>query len=588
MGAGPFTAIPNYTGTGAGAAMRADLNSRVQALVLQSVSVKSFGAVGDGTTNDTTSIQAAIDWCIANFKALFFPKGTYKVTLSLNATANSANQNFTMFGEGRRVSKIVHTLVESRPVVDFAGNGRGAMRWIAIEASGGVATCGLRCSKGTSGGSIGNGITIEGCFISAGNVAGDTALDIWNSDLTRVVDCEISGLGAGVTVGESTAANVVSKFVTDPGVVDTTAFYIERCEVTASAGPAIDYTGGAAIHLSHVYAALTGAGLAGKIIRVSDVSGISGNQIFAYGLRTEDQSSASGVSAIWFDASSTGGTIEGALTTDSTGHMIGGAAGKNISGFDMNLSASNGDLFAMLGAVARCRIQAQTSNAFGSIGDLTSNTHDVKIRGNITEASAATAGMFNTPGFEIAQGGFNYLAPNSRVIIPTDTAVTARMALNLGSASINAGASYVGGAGEASILTYVIPIAVFQTWVGVATLQSGLLRLRGHLNAANAGGRIRIQLTQGATVAFIGDWSSMPSGNTTKGARIDIEFNSVGTVNLRSFVEYGIGGTIWSPGDENLQGLGFTASAGDITLDVMVTNAGNAPLVLTYRELGLK
>lgn len=44
------------------------------------VSVKDFGAVGDGIADDTAAIQAAID----SGKAAFVPKGTYKITATLN------------------------------------------------------------------------------------------------------------------------------------------------------------------------------------------------------------------------------------------------------------------------------------------------------------------------------------------------------------------------------------------------------------------------------------------------------------------------------------------------------------------------
>ncbi len=44
------------------------------------VSVKDFGAVGDGVTDDTAAIQAAID----SGKAAYVPKGTYKISATLN------------------------------------------------------------------------------------------------------------------------------------------------------------------------------------------------------------------------------------------------------------------------------------------------------------------------------------------------------------------------------------------------------------------------------------------------------------------------------------------------------------------------
>ena len=55
------------------------------------VSVKDFGAVGDGVANDTVAIQAAID--ASNY--VYFPEGYYKITASLNIS-----KNITLLGSG--------------------------------------------------------------------------------------------------------------------------------------------------------------------------------------------------------------------------------------------------------------------------------------------------------------------------------------------------------------------------------------------------------------------------------------------------------------------------------------------------------
>ena len=49
----------------------------VEDKLAQTVSVKDFGAVGDGMTNDAPSIQAAINYCTTNDKSLFIPNGIY-------------------------------------------------------------------------------------------------------------------------------------------------------------------------------------------------------------------------------------------------------------------------------------------------------------------------------------------------------------------------------------------------------------------------------------------------------------------------------------------------------------------------------
>lgn len=54
-----------------------------QSIYEDRVSVKDFGAVGDGTTDDTTAIQNAIDACNGTGRAIYFPAGTYYITSGL-------------------------------------------------------------------------------------------------------------------------------------------------------------------------------------------------------------------------------------------------------------------------------------------------------------------------------------------------------------------------------------------------------------------------------------------------------------------------------------------------------------------------
>jgi len=47
------------------------------------LNVKDYGAVGDGSTDDTVAIQAALDAVAAAHSSLYFPKGVYKITDTL-------------------------------------------------------------------------------------------------------------------------------------------------------------------------------------------------------------------------------------------------------------------------------------------------------------------------------------------------------------------------------------------------------------------------------------------------------------------------------------------------------------------------
>ena len=62
------------------------------------ISVKDFGAVGDGVTNDRNALQTAITYATAHNVRLYIPAGTYYVPN--NATTLSFSGNLSMFGAG--------------------------------------------------------------------------------------------------------------------------------------------------------------------------------------------------------------------------------------------------------------------------------------------------------------------------------------------------------------------------------------------------------------------------------------------------------------------------------------------------------
>lgn len=67
------------------------------------VSVKDFGAIGDGITDDTTAIQAAITSLNAgNYKSLYFPAGNYRINNYFAITASGVS----IIGDGPRQSVI--------------------------------------------------------------------------------------------------------------------------------------------------------------------------------------------------------------------------------------------------------------------------------------------------------------------------------------------------------------------------------------------------------------------------------------------------------------------------------------------------
>jgi hypothetical protein len=62
-----------------------------------SINVLDYGVTGDGVTNDTVAIQAAIDNAVVQNKAVYFPSGTYIISSTLNLP-----NNITLYGETQR------------------------------------------------------------------------------------------------------------------------------------------------------------------------------------------------------------------------------------------------------------------------------------------------------------------------------------------------------------------------------------------------------------------------------------------------------------------------------------------------------
>lgn len=92
------------------------------------VKSSTYGAVGDGSHDDTTAIQAAITAALATSKGtatVFFPAGIYKITAALNctsATISASGKGVILRGEGHEASQIFKN--SSFGVgVTFNGNG---------------------------------------------------------------------------------------------------------------------------------------------------------------------------------------------------------------------------------------------------------------------------------------------------------------------------------------------------------------------------------------------------------------------------------------------------------------------------------
>ena len=159
--------------------------STVQTKLRESVSVKDFGAVGDGVTDDTTAIQAAIDAVAAvsftgvGSKIVFFPQGTYKITSTLLV----AGSHIILQGEGI-VSSLIVNYSASATAIKFAFNPEATRMY-------------------------GNGIERMRVMVNANLDSNATGIEVIHCDHFRMQDCIVENhlinlLVNGCTVGSVT------------------------------------------------------------------------------------------------------------------------------------------------------------------------------------------------------------------------------------------------------------------------------------------------------------------------------------------------------------------------------------------------
>lgn len=80
------TLIPKIDFKNGGSTPSGAINRTINEKAQDYISVKDFGAVGDGTTDDTTAVQNAINFGITNGNAVYFPAGNYNLTNQITIT----------------------------------------------------------------------------------------------------------------------------------------------------------------------------------------------------------------------------------------------------------------------------------------------------------------------------------------------------------------------------------------------------------------------------------------------------------------------------------------------------------------------
>lgn len=156
------------------------------------VSVKQFGAKGDGTTNDATAIQACINACIN----IYFPSGTYLITSTLSLRAVQMD----IQGEGRLsiITGSVSPLVQYPTSVTDGGGNFVTQNLYDLSIVTTANNVGLQIAQTwTAAGKP--SIKIEDCFFRNASTTTTTAKcinlqGVWAIDISF---CQFEGKGTG-------------------------------------------------------------------------------------------------------------------------------------------------------------------------------------------------------------------------------------------------------------------------------------------------------------------------------------------------------------------------------------------------------
>lgn len=179
------------------------------------VNVLDYGAVGDGTTDDTAAIQAAVDAITPTGGAIYFPvPGIYKITAQINVTSNHAVTLYSEMGPDNNASPDSY--------ISVGGAIAGAV--FNVSARGGSIR-GLWFRDPTS---------VVG--VSQGTSAVNAALKLSVFGMGKVIDCAFDGiLGSAIEVDSMIRGHIVRPHIRDCGTPTKPALWLNP-QVALGAG----------------------------------------------------------------------------------------------------------------------------------------------------------------------------------------------------------------------------------------------------------------------------------------------------------------------------------------------------------------
>jgi len=232
------------------------IDQTVQDKLRQMINVKDYGAVGDGTTDDTAAIQAAIDEIETLGGVVYMPAGRYKITSNLtitwpDATSEDSGYEIALRGDGSGLTILLdyRTSVSTGGCVsyDFSGyteaqiNSRYLMTWIGgfsiIKMVNKTTIVGDNISPGTGTGLYMNSV-VAGVVWDLHIKGHEKCIEALNCLGGVFRDLLLSQANFGLYMTEATVATV-GGLLTPPNAV-----VVDHCSINICRTAAIDALGG--------------------------------------------------------------------------------------------------------------------------------------------------------------------------------------------------------------------------------------------------------------------------------------------------------------------------------------------------------
>lgn len=196
------------------------------------INVRQYGALGDGSTDDTTAISNALTDAATNaMRRVYFPRGTYRITTALTIAGD-----FTLFGDGSSASIIK---------VDGAINGivhTGNLNTLENEKLT-IQHLGLRSNNSGAGSAIkgtwtvvGGGAALPACLISDVEISASSSsaafakgIDLASPGYGVIENVTVYGLESGTIASGSYGIYIDggSSYGTDVKIRDCVFHYVE-------------------------------------------------------------------------------------------------------------------------------------------------------------------------------------------------------------------------------------------------------------------------------------------------------------------------------------------------------------------------